>query len=81
MPSAHVSARTAADLARVIRGGGGTTCCCHICVDDPNYDDAHVAFCIMTAARMEHATCLRLALTLARCSYTQRRKVNRLAWE
>lgn len=57
-----------------------TTCCCHICVDDPNFEDHHVAFCIMTAARKGHADCLQLALLLARASFTQRRKINRLAW-
>lgn len=57
----------------------GTTCCCHIVVDDPNFDDGSVAFCIQTAARNEHPDCLRLALLLARASLTQRRKINRLA--
>lgn len=57
-----------------------TTCCCHICVDDPNYADSDVAFCIRQAASNGHAKCLSLALLLARCSFTQRRKANHLAW-
>lgn len=57
-----------------------TTCCCHICVDDPNYEDHHVAFCIMHAAKEGHPDCLRLALLLARASFTQRKKINHLAW-
>jgi hypothetical protein len=56
------------------------TCCCHIVVDDPNFADHSVAFCLMEAARNEHPDCLRLALLLARASLTQRRKINRLAW-
>ena len=68
-------------LAQYIRGDGATTCCCHICVDDPNEADGHVAYCIRQAAACEHRFCLRLALLLARCSYTQRRKVRRLAWQ
>ncbi len=70
----------AVTLAQQIRGNGAVTCCCHICVDDPNEKDGHVAFCIQTAAKRGHPTCLWLALVLARCSYTQRRKVRRLAW-
>lgn len=57
-----------------------TTCCCHICVEDENLRDADVAWCIREAARKEHATCLRLALWLARASVTQRRKIAHLAW-
>lgn len=57
-----------------------TTCCCHICVDDPNFEDHCVAFCIIQAAKSEHPKCLELALLLARASMTQRRKINRLAW-
>ncbi len=70
----------AVDLAHQIRGDDATTCCCHLCVDDPNEKDHHVAFCIQTAAKAEHPTCLHLALLLACCSYTQRRKVRALAW-
>jgi hypothetical protein len=83
MTTADISCRlldTAVALARSIRGNAATTCCCHICVDDPNYDDHHVAFCIQTAARREHADCLRLALLLASFSTTRRRKVNYRAW-
>ena len=58
-----------------------TTCCLHICVDAPNFEDHHVAFCIMQAAKREHPKCLKLALLLARCSYTQRRRANFLAWD
>lgn len=57
-----------------------TTCCCHICVDDPNYTDGNVAFCIQQAALSEHPKCLELALLLARASFTQRRRINRIAW-
>jgi hypothetical protein len=57
-----------------------TTCCCHICVDDPNFTDGSVAFCIQQAAKQGHAKCLELALLLARSSLTQRRKINHLAW-
>jgi hypothetical protein len=57
-----------------------TTCCCHIVIDDPNFEDHNVAFCIQTAAKNEHPECLRLALLLARASFTQRRKANYLAW-
>ncbi len=57
-----------------------TTCCLHICVDDPNFADHHVAFCIQHAAKAEHPDCLRLALMLARASMTQRKKINHLAW-
>lgn len=74
---------TAVTLARDIRRvrcNDAVTCCCHICVDDPNHTDHHVAFCIQAAARREHPDCLRLALLLASFSYTRRRKVNHLAW-
>lgn len=70
----------AVDLAKWIHYRAATTCCCHSCVDDPNETDHHVAFCIQAAAKAEHPACLQLALLLARCSYTQRRKVRARAW-
>ena len=70
----------AATLAHWIRGEAATTCCCHLCVDNSNQKDHHVAFCIQAAAKAEHPACLQLALLLARCSYTQRRKVQVHAW-
>jgi hypothetical protein len=79
-PSAQLNARDVAKVARDLRGDRAVTCCCHIVVDDPNFDDHHVAFCIQYAAKNEHAECLHLALLLAKCSFTQRRRVNFLAW-
>lgn len=58
-----------------------TTCCCHICIDDPNFTDGAVAFCIQEAAKRDHAKCLELALLLAKASLTQRRRINFLAWD
>lgn len=57
-----------------------TTCCCHVVIEDQNLEDRNVAFCIQQAAKNEHSECLQLALLLARCSMTQRRKASYLSW-
>ncbi len=75
-----IEAVTLAQDIRRMRCHDAVTCCCHICVDDPNYTDGDVAFCIQTAAKRDHPDCLRLALLLAGFSYTRRRKVSDLAW-
>jgi hypothetical protein len=50
-------------------------CCLHIVLDDYNVDDGAVDFCIGYARTAGHDECLRLAETLRRMSFTQRRKL------
>lgn len=64
-------------LAKAIyaRPGGVVGCCLHIVLDDGNYEDGSVQYCLDQAIGFDHKDCVELARKLLLMSKTQRRKV------
>jgi hypothetical protein len=56
----------------------GVGCCLHIVLDDGNFEDGHVEWCI-EHLQEGHVRCRELALLLKQMSKTQRRKLARCA--
>lgn len=55
-------------------------CCLHICLHDPNDDDASVDWCIAEAVKRGHAQCEERARLLRQLSKTQRKKLRTRVW-
>lgn len=54
--------------------------CLHIVLDDPNYSDSSVDFCIKTAEARNYMMCLKLVKMIRQMSLTQRKKLNTHAY-
>jgi len=63
------------ELSRRIYARSGVGCCLHIVLDDPNYDDASVLFCLGEAKQKKHKDCEEMAKLLLKLSFTQRKKL------